>query len=194
MARGHAMLSTEWREVVRTLAREARELRRLLGWSQEHVADLATVSQGAVSRLESGRMLNVPLHTVVVVMQVLVQGAEQVGIQLTAATYAFLSPFEGCIVHPIDPTFASMLRVFHRFPIAQQAAFVTFLESMLAPTREDTHGLNAAGGGADPAPDRGAAGVPPFGQLGLWTKRGPVGGAHHNHHTSTDGETIERKP
>lgn len=45
----------EWREWIRDLGRRQRQLREFLGFSQEQVARLAGVSQGAVSRFETGR-------------------------------------------------------------------------------------------------------------------------------------------
>src|SRR5262245_25196597 len=47
------------------LGRQARRVREFLGLSQEQVARLAGVSQGAVSRLEAGRGLATPLLVVV---------------------------------------------------------------------------------------------------------------------------------
>src|SRR5206468_4806745 len=51
----------EWRGWMQDLGRRNRRLRDFLGLSQEHVARLAGVSQGAVSRLETARGLATPL-------------------------------------------------------------------------------------------------------------------------------------
>lgn len=55
----------DWREWMLGLGRQARRVREFLGLSQEQVARLAGVSQGAVSRLEAGRGLATPLLVVV---------------------------------------------------------------------------------------------------------------------------------
>jgi transcriptional regulator with XRE-family HTH domain len=51
----------QWRAWMRDLGRRQRRLREFLGLSQEQIAKLAGVSQGAVSRLETGRGLATPL-------------------------------------------------------------------------------------------------------------------------------------
>jgi transcriptional regulator with XRE-family HTH domain len=55
----------DWREWMRGLGRQARRVREFLGLSQEQLARLAGVSQGAVSRLEGGRGLATPLLVVI---------------------------------------------------------------------------------------------------------------------------------
>lgn len=54
-----------WREWMQGLGRQSRRVREFLGLSQEQLARLAGVSQGAVSRLEGGRGLATPLLVVV---------------------------------------------------------------------------------------------------------------------------------
>jgi transcriptional regulator with XRE-family HTH domain len=54
-----------WRPWMLELGKQIRRLRRLVGLSQQDLADLAKVSQGAVSRLETARGLATPLLIVV---------------------------------------------------------------------------------------------------------------------------------
>jgi transcriptional regulator with XRE-family HTH domain len=54
----------DWREWVRAFGRQERRVREFLGMSQEQLARLAGVSQGAVSRLEAGRGLATPMLVV----------------------------------------------------------------------------------------------------------------------------------
>src|SRR5438132_13600801 len=63
--------ATDWREWMRGLGRQLRRVREFLGLSQDQVAQLAGVSQGAVSRLEAGRGLATPLAVVLKVHLVL---------------------------------------------------------------------------------------------------------------------------
>lgn len=55
----------EWSRWMRGLGRNSRRIREFLGLSQEQLARLAGVSQGAISRLEAGRGLATPLLVVV---------------------------------------------------------------------------------------------------------------------------------
>src|SRR5262249_33460870 len=66
----------EWGAWMRDLGRRQRGLREFLGLSQERLARLAGVSQGAVSRLEVGKGLATPLLVVLKVNAVL---ASEVG-------------------------------------------------------------------------------------------------------------------
>ncbi len=63
--------AADWREWMRGLGRQLRRVREFLGLSQDQVARLAGVSQGAVSRLEAGRGLATPLVVVLKVHVVL---------------------------------------------------------------------------------------------------------------------------
>src|SRR5881396_910323 len=57
--------TVDWREAMRGLGRQLRRVREFLGLSQDQVARLAGVSQGAVSRLETSRGLATPMLVVV---------------------------------------------------------------------------------------------------------------------------------
>lgn len=59
-----APISIDWPRWMRGLGRHKRRVREFLGLSQEQLARLAGVSQGAISRLESGRGLATPLLVV----------------------------------------------------------------------------------------------------------------------------------
>jgi transcriptional regulator with XRE-family HTH domain len=52
---------TDWKKWMRDFGRQERRVREFLGLSQEQLARLAGVSQGAVSRLEAGRGLATPM-------------------------------------------------------------------------------------------------------------------------------------
>jgi transcriptional regulator with XRE-family HTH domain len=53
--------SFDWKEWMRAFGRQERRVREFLGLSQDQLARLAGVSQGAVSRLEGGRGLATPM-------------------------------------------------------------------------------------------------------------------------------------
>lgn len=54
----------EWEQWMHGMGRYTRRLREFVGLSQEQLARVAGVSQGAVSRLEMGRAINAPLVVV----------------------------------------------------------------------------------------------------------------------------------
>ena len=56
---------SSWVEWMRALGRRARHVREFLGLTQDELGRMAGVSQGAISRLESGRGLATPLLVVV---------------------------------------------------------------------------------------------------------------------------------
>lgn len=61
---GGRSASLDWVGWIKSLGRQARRVREFLGLSQEQVARVAGVSQGAVSRFEGGRGLATPLLVV----------------------------------------------------------------------------------------------------------------------------------
>lgn len=62
-----------WRQRLTEFGTEGRRIRELLGLSQEHVARIAGVSQGAVSRFEQGRGVAIPLVGMLKIHLVLAQ-------------------------------------------------------------------------------------------------------------------------
>ena len=60
-----ARVQVDWPNWMRGLGRHTRRVREFLGFSQEQLARLAGVSQGAISRLEAGRGLATPIVVVV---------------------------------------------------------------------------------------------------------------------------------
>lgn len=61
-----------WERVPEVLGAKVRRMRRVLGLSQEQLAQAAQVSQGAVSRFESGQCGQLSFHTVAAVFCALV--------------------------------------------------------------------------------------------------------------------------
>jgi transcriptional regulator with XRE-family HTH domain len=67
----------DWPGWMRQLGRRLRRVREFLGLSQDQVAKLAGVSQGAISRLEAGRGLATPMLVVMKVHVVLASALAQ---------------------------------------------------------------------------------------------------------------------
>ena len=68
---------TDWSGWMHDLGRRIRRVREFLGLSQDQVARMAGVSQGAVSRLEAGRGLATPMLVVLKVNVVLARSLAQ---------------------------------------------------------------------------------------------------------------------
>jgi transcriptional regulator with XRE-family HTH domain len=64
MTVNQAPIAIDWRAWMLAFGRQERRVREFLGISQEQLARLAGVSQGAVSRLEAGRGLATPMLVV----------------------------------------------------------------------------------------------------------------------------------
>lgn len=78
MLPAHAANDLHWREWMRQLGARVRQLRELVGLSQDELARSVGVSQGAVSRLEHGRGPNTPLLVALKVYGGLVAALESV--------------------------------------------------------------------------------------------------------------------
>ena len=72
----------DWGRWMRGLGRHKRRVREFLGLSQEQLARLAGVSQGAISRLESGRGLATPLLVVMKINAALKRASASVAPEL----------------------------------------------------------------------------------------------------------------
>ncbi len=64
---------------LRTLARDVRRARTLLGWSQEDLARAARVGQATISRIERGTCTRLPYLTVVRVRDALARAFDALG-------------------------------------------------------------------------------------------------------------------
>jgi transcriptional regulator with XRE-family HTH domain len=132
------MLATEWRRIAETIGQTVRQLRGVLGWSQQRLADEAVVSQGTISRLEAARPA-IPFHSIVVVLQALAAGMSAVEVPVSPTVRALLSfattlGGPGELRAPVDPEVLGLLRTFHRLLPAQQAAVLQLVRVAVALT------------------------------------------------------------
>src|SRR4029450_11833144 len=117
-------------------ARARRTLRRP-GRRRQHVADRAVTSQGTVSRLESGTVPEVPLHSVVVVLRALAAGADELALGLAPQGQALLTFAQTVdptflVTAPLDPSLVRLLQLYHRLGPRQRLRFVEFLHATAA--------------------------------------------------------------
>jgi transcriptional regulator with XRE-family HTH domain len=131
----------EWRSWMRAVGREARLVREFLGLSQDKVSQLAGVSQGAVSRLESGRALATPMVVVLKVALALVavlrtldpdelnaDVARLLSI-LNEVTAAWPASDAGGTSIGRDPDLDELVRLYRATPIAQREVVLALLRS-----------------------------------------------------------------
>ena len=141
------MLTAEWQRIVGVIGTTVHELRHLLGWSQQELANRAVTSQGTVSRLESGQVPDVPLRSVVVVLRALAAGADELDLGVSRPVRALLTFAQTVdptflVTAPLDPSLVRLLQIYHRLAPTQRLRFVQFLHATAtfvdgAPAREE---------------------------------------------------------
>src|SRR5262249_52818161 len=77
LSAAHGRFDREAQELIRDLGRWTRSVRELLGFSQDNLAKLAGVSQGAISRVEAGKGIATPMVTFWKINQVFVKFLSQ---------------------------------------------------------------------------------------------------------------------
>ena len=134
------MIAAEWVQVVTMLGTNVRDLRTLLGWSQQELADRAVISQGSISRLESGNHGDIPFHSVVVVLRTLGAAANGLNLPLSLAMRSLLTFTEVMTGHAEfispDPDVASIIRSFTQLSRRQRLVFLRFFHAAAALVRE----------------------------------------------------------
>ena len=136
----------EWRRWMATLGQDFRRVRQFLGLSQDELAKHAGVSQGAVSRLESGRGIHTPFFVLVQINVVLASALKQLDeesltdeIRGFLAFMTYLAPprFRGDVPESAPPLRVSrdaalerLIRCYNAFTERQRAMFVAVLDAM----------------------------------------------------------------
>ncbi len=118
------MQQAEWRQWMKDFGRRLRDTRDFLELSQEEVARLAGVSQGAVSRLETAHGLATPLLVVLKVQQALAHHLRQLDpgmlspeLRRTLEFTDFLeAPFAGETQLTGDPGLDELVRFYRDTP------------------------------------------------------------------------------
>jgi transcriptional regulator with XRE-family HTH domain len=152
--------ASDWRRWMKDLGRRQRGLREFLGLSQERLAGLAGVSQGAVSRLETGKGLATPLVVVLKVNAVLASELAKldpalVGAELRAAVQlqAMLTPSGGTLGFkdvPVaaEPELDELVRLYRETPVRHRSHVLSILRKLVPGlARTAVVALLAASGG-----------------------------------------------
>ena len=133
----------DWTRWMRALGRQERRVREFLGISQEKLARLSSVSQGAISRLESGRGVAVPFLAVLKVPLVLVRALRAMDpalltpeLQRVLSIDAILSPPAGDIGVSLgsitkDPAAEELLRLYGRLAERRRRRFLSLVRAIV---------------------------------------------------------------
>jgi transcriptional regulator with XRE-family HTH domain len=127
----------EWREWMRDLGRQIRRGREFLGLSQEQLARLAGVSQGAVSRLETARGLATPTLVVLRVSRVLAGELGKVQPEVMDADLrtmrSVLSPSDELMLEAesvrADPHLDELMEIYRTLAPAQRPALLAIFRA-----------------------------------------------------------------
>jgi transcriptional regulator with XRE-family HTH domain len=140
--------AVDWAEWMRALGKQGRRAREFLGLSQEQLAELAGVSQGAVSRLEAGRGLATPMLVVLKINLALTRALRKFDPRLLSDELKRVLEIEHRLSPPIgnigfealpltrDPDMEEMVRTYRNLPERQRRTFLTVVRataSALAP-------------------------------------------------------------
>ena len=128
----------DWASWIKSLGRQARRVREFLGLSQEQVARVAGISQGAVSRFEGGRGLATPLLVVMKVNAALRSGVSAMTPDALSIDGRRLLDLEEPVpgqeegeAPPIarDPELEELVRLFHDVPERQRQRLLAVMRA-----------------------------------------------------------------
>jgi|SRR5262245_31605803 len=123
------------RAFIAAIGRHCRLMRESLGLSQVEIADAAGTSQGAISRLESGKHVDLRFIGVVNVIRALaaavpyVQTAVSPTVQVLLAIADNLPPLAA---PPLDPELATFLRAYYALPATTRKTCMRLLLPIVA--------------------------------------------------------------
>lgn len=116
---------------IQRLARWSAQCRTALGLSQEKAATAAGISQGGVSRLESGKCLNIPLVSYLVLARYYTGVGLASGIELTDPALLLRDPER--IAHGLDPTHYAILQLLTEATPTQQKLLLEIVRAVVRP-------------------------------------------------------------
>src|SRR5262245_37804142 len=126
-----------WRRWMQAFGQQVRRTRDLVRLSQEQVARLAGVSQGAVSRLEAAQGLATPFLVVIKVQQVLALYLRRLDPSLLNPELRraidlgewLAAPFGHDLRVGDDPQLADLTRLFHDTPVQHREALIAVMRA-----------------------------------------------------------------
>ncbi len=146
----------DWSGWIKGLGKQARRVREFLGLSQEQVARVAGVSQGAVSRFEGGRGLATPLLVVMKVNAALRSGVSAMDRDVLSEDARALLLLDERVPGwneaappPItkDPELEELVRLYRDLPERQRQRLLTVVRATAAALAAPRDGMPAARSG-----------------------------------------------
>lgn len=123
------------------IAAKVYAMRTLLGLSQQELADKARVSQGAISRMESGECGAMPLRTIAAAFLALVVELTPMGDACTDEVRTLLQVVTGTFPMAVedktftvlhDPGLDTLLRIYNLFSARERALFLGVVKPLAA--------------------------------------------------------------
>jgi transcriptional regulator with XRE-family HTH domain len=143
----------DWTGWIKALGKQARRVREFLGASQEQVARMAGVSQGAVSRFEGGRGLATPLLVVMKVNAALRRAVASLNPELLSADARRLVVLDelmpgredesDALAVARDPDLEELVRIFHDVPERQRQRLLAVMRAAAGALAGSTRGVTA---------------------------------------------------
>ena len=137
-----------WQQLIRDLGRQLRRRRELAGLSQDQLARLAGVSQGAVSRLEMARGLATPLLIVVKINLVLARELGNLDQTLLDADHTLdirdaLHSLERTLRTDAprttsDRNFTALVRLYRETPASRREGLLAIIKATAAALKKGT--------------------------------------------------------
>ena len=131
----------DWSEWMQALGRQGRRVREFLGLSQEELARMAGVSQGAVSRLEAGRGLATPMLVILKINLALTHRLRTVDPGLLNDDLRRVLEIEQRLSPPVagigfqalpitkDPDLEDLVRLYRQMPERQRQTFLSVVRA-----------------------------------------------------------------
>src|SRR5262249_10619906 len=125
-------------QLIRDLGKWTRQVREFLGYSQDKLAKLADVSQGAVSRVEAGRGKATPLITFWKINGVFVKALGELDTGMFTAEAKTMLEKAQHLAQPvstvpglmlIDPILSRLIATYQTLPERERRGFVTVLDA-----------------------------------------------------------------
>jgi transcriptional regulator with XRE-family HTH domain len=138
----------DWADWRRRLGRQVRRIRELVGYSQEQLAQLAGVSQAAVSRLEAGRGLATPLLLLMKVYVPLARALRGLDSSMLNEDIRWVLEIDqrlqlvpsasrnGAMPVTHDPGLEEMIRLYQRMPSSLREPLIVVARAMAAEARD----------------------------------------------------------
>ena len=134
--------TTDWEgQMIRDLGKWTRKVREFLGYSQDRLAKLADVSQGAVSRVEAGRGKATPLLTFTKIAQVFSKALSEIDPAMLTQDARDMLERARYMAKPVpdhqqlasfallDPVIAQVLSKYQSLPERARPGFLTVLDA-----------------------------------------------------------------